>query len=165
MVETLIAFLLPVLLFGVNTTFSNGVGIVRYVAEHSSGRHRRTKRDRVANRDHLPCEANSAASRWPESPATFGGGVGTLACGQSPTTPSAAQHRRDTADSTGVGTWHRYRPDDVAVLIPAHNEAAVIAETLDAATALLVREWVGTAFRVIRIICCGSYGHDGWTCQ
>lgn len=112
MVETLIAFLLPVLLFGVNTTFSNGVGIVRYVAEHSSGRHRRTKRDRVANRDHLPCEANSAASRWPESPATFGGGVGTLACGQSPTTPSAAQHRRDTADSTGVGTWHRYRPDD-----------------------------------------------------
>ena len=45
MVETLIAFLLPVLLFGVNTTFWNGVEIGRYVAERSSGRHRRTKRE------------------------------------------------------------------------------------------------------------------------
>ncbi len=148
--QTLIALLLPVLLlFGVNTTFWSAVGIGRYVVERAfraqpawrrpqlQARHRRTEDDRVADCDHPRCEANSAASGSPESPATFGCGPGIFAGGHSPTTPSAAQHHRDTADSTEAGTWHRYRPDDVAVLIPAHNEDAVIAETLDAATVLL----------------------------
>jgi biofilm PGA synthesis N-glycosyltransferase PgaC len=37
----------------------------------------------------------------------------------------------------GTDVRHRFRPQDVAVLIPAHNEAAVLANSLRAASALL----------------------------
>ncbi len=50
---------------------------------------------------------------------------------------SMPRHRPDTADPVEGDSRHRFRPEDVAVLIPAHNEAAVLANSLRAASALL----------------------------
>lgn len=49
---------------------------------------------------------------------------------------------RHSAAGTGaaLATNSRFRPDDVAVLIPAHNEAAVIEDSLRAAVRLLPKE-------------------------
>jgi biofilm PGA synthesis N-glycosyltransferase PgaC len=50
-----------------------------------------------------------------------------------------ARHRAGTRSATmgARGMGHRFRPSDVAVLIPAHNEAAVLENALQAAALLL----------------------------
>lgn len=50
---------------------------------------------------------------------------------------SMRRHHRGTADPIDVGPRHRFRPEDVAILIPAHNEAAVLEDSLRAAATLL----------------------------
>ena len=47
------------------------------------------------------------------------------------------RHQLGTADTSDADCGHRFRPKDVAILIPAHNEAAVLANSLRAASTLV----------------------------
>lgn len=52
--------------------------------------------------------------------------------------PSAARkHEANAADPSRSNALHRFQPADVAALIPAHNEAAVLEDSLRAVAALL----------------------------
>jgi biofilm PGA synthesis N-glycosyltransferase PgaC len=120
--ETLSVLVLALLVFGLNTSFWTVVGLGRFAVEQS----------RRLWRQPLHRKAHARHRRWAGRLAIT---QGAYLPGRHRTTRGA--HHGGTDVLVRTNSQHRFCSDDVAILIPAHNEAAVLEETLRAASKLL----------------------------
>ena len=149
MTQTLTALLLASLVFGVNTLFWALVGTGRYATERSlqlrrrwrrrrpRPRHRRSGRGLVARGDQPQRHERSAAAAVHRSGRLTIPNSHVRALSAAGSTSAQTRCRTGIVNAIEPDAQHRFRPEDVAVLIPAHNEAAVLGNSLRAASALL----------------------------